>query len=91
MLSQLPVDIPLGKMLIMGSLFDQLEPVLSLACVLSVQTPFTNKAYKDPECEVIFIKLHCNWSILKCSDICLESQNGFRIGSWGSNNSSQCI
>lgn len=52
MLSQLPVDIPLGKMLIMGSLFDQLEPVLSLACVLSVQTPFTNKAYKDPECEV---------------------------------------
>lgn len=52
MLSKLPVDIPLGKMLIMGSLFDQLEPVLSLACVLSVQTPFTNKAYKDPECEV---------------------------------------
>ncbi|XP_050521115.1 probable ATP-dependent RNA helicase DHX34 isoform X2 [Daktulosphaira vitifoliae] len=51
MLSRLPVDIPLGKMLIMGSLFDQLEPVLSLACVLSVQTPFTNKAYKDPECE----------------------------------------
>ncbi|XP_027848814.2 probable ATP-dependent RNA helicase DHX34 [Aphis gossypii] len=51
MLSQLPVDIPLGKMLIMGSLFDQLEPVLSLACVLSVQTPFTNKAYKDTECE----------------------------------------
>lgn len=56
MLSRLPVDIPLGKMLIMGSLFDQLEPVLSLACVLSVQTPFTNKAYKDPECEVKLIK-----------------------------------
>ena len=52
MLSKLPVDIPLGKMLIMGSLFHQVQPVLSLAASLSVQTPFTNRAYRDPECEV---------------------------------------
>lgn len=51
MLARLPVDIPLGKMLIMGSLFHQAQPVLSLAAALSVQTPFTNRAYRDPECE----------------------------------------
>ncbi|KAL7295806.1 hypothetical protein TKK_0010856 [Trichogramma kaykai] len=50
-LSRLPVDITIGKMLIMGSLFHQVEPVLSLAAALSVQTPFTNKAYRDKECE----------------------------------------
>jgi len=47
MLSHLPVDISLGKMLIMGSLFDQVEPVLSMASALSVQTPFTNISYRD--------------------------------------------
>lgn len=52
MLSRLPVDIPLGKMLINGSLFHQLEPVLSLAAAMSVQNPFTNRAYRDKECEV---------------------------------------
>lgn len=51
MLARLPVDIPLGKMLIMGSLFHQAQPVLSLAAALSVQTPFTNRAFRDPECE----------------------------------------
>lgn len=48
------MDITIGKMLIMGSLFHQVEPVLSLAAALSVQTPFTNKAYRDLECEVSF-------------------------------------
>ncbi|XP_066993061.2 probable ATP-dependent RNA helicase DHX34 isoform X2 [Anabrus simplex] len=52
MLSCLPVDIALGKILIMGSLFHQVEPVLSLAAALSVQTPFTNRAYRDPDCEL---------------------------------------
>ncbi|KAJ8670739.1 hypothetical protein QAD02_001998 [Eretmocerus hayati] len=50
-LARLPVDIAIGKMLIMGSLFHQIEPVLSLAAALSVQTPFTNKAYRDLSCE----------------------------------------
>lgn len=52
LLSRLPVDLPLGKMLLMGSLFHQVEPVLSLAAALSVQTPFTNRAYRDSECQV---------------------------------------
>lgn len=52
-LARLPVDITIGKMLIMGSIFHQVEPVLSLAAALSIQTPFTNRAYRDSECEVI--------------------------------------
>lgn len=51
-LARLPVDIAIGKMLIMGSIFHQVEPVLSLAAALSIQTPFTNRAYRDAECEV---------------------------------------
>ena len=51
-LAKLPVDITIGKMLIMGSLFHQIEPVLSLAAALSVQSPFTNRAYRDIDCEV---------------------------------------
>ncbi|CAB3383855.1 Hypothetical predicted protein [Cloeon dipterum] len=51
MLSCLPVDITIGKMLILGSMFHQVEPILSLAAALSVQNPFTNNAYRDSECE----------------------------------------
>ena len=50
MLSNLPVDVSIGKMLIMGSLFHQVESVLTLAAAMSVQSPFTNKAYRDQEC-----------------------------------------
>ncbi|XP_054004317.1 probable ATP-dependent RNA helicase DHX34 [Hylaeus anthracinus] len=56
-LSRLPVDITIGKMLIMGSIFHQVEPVLSLAAALSIQTPFTNRAYRDSECETSRKKL----------------------------------
>lgn len=58
MLSNLPVDITVGKILIMGSLFNKIAPVLSLAAALSVQTPFTNRSYRDPDAmviEVIFV------------------------------------
>jgi hypothetical protein len=49
-LANLPVDVSIGKMLIMGTLFNQVDSVLSLAAALSVQSPFTNKAYKDTDC-----------------------------------------
>lgn len=51
-LSRLPVDISIGKMLLMGCVFQQLQPVLTMAAALSVQSPFTNRAYRDHECEV---------------------------------------
>ncbi|XP_031621594.1 probable ATP-dependent RNA helicase DHX34 [Contarinia nasturtii] len=50
-LSKLPVEISIGKMLLMGCVFEQVQPVLTLAAALSVQTPFTNRAYRDHECE----------------------------------------
>lgn len=50
MLSRLPVDVTIGKMLIMGTLFHQVDAVLSLAAALSVQSPFTNNAYRDADC-----------------------------------------
>ena len=50
MLAKLPVDVNIGKMLIMGTLFHQVDSALSLAAALSVQSPFTNNAYKDQDC-----------------------------------------
>ena len=46
MLSNLPVDVSIGKILINGSLFHQVDSILTLAAALSVQSPFTNKAFK---------------------------------------------
>ena len=43
MLARLPVDIVIGKMLIMGSLFNMVDPVLVIAAALSVQSPLTKK------------------------------------------------
>ncbi|XP_064608809.1 probable ATP-dependent RNA helicase DHX34 [Liolophura sinensis] len=42
MLSRLPVDVVIGKMLIMGSIFHMIDPVLSIAAAMSVQSPFTS-------------------------------------------------
>ncbi|XP_055541784.1 probable ATP-dependent RNA helicase DHX34 [Wyeomyia smithii] len=50
-LAKIPVDIGIGKMLLMGCVFQQLQPVLTLAAALSVQTPFTNRAFREAECE----------------------------------------
>ncbi|XP_054718318.1 probable ATP-dependent RNA helicase DHX34 [Uloborus diversus] len=49
MLSKLPVDVTIGKMLIHGSVFSVVDPVLSLSAALSVQTPFTNRSMRDPD------------------------------------------
>lgn len=51
-LSRLPVEISIGKMLLMGCVFEQIQPILTMAAALSVQSPFTNRAYRDHECEV---------------------------------------
>jgi len=49
-LSNIPVDVCIGKILINGSLFHQVDSVLTLAAALSVQSPFTNQAYRDSDC-----------------------------------------
>ncbi|XP_041367761.1 probable ATP-dependent RNA helicase DHX34 [Gigantopelta aegis] len=47
MLSRLPVEVVIGKMLIMGSIFHMIDPVLSIAAAMSVQSPFTVRAHSD--------------------------------------------
>ncbi|XP_013779441.2 probable ATP-dependent RNA helicase DHX34 [Limulus polyphemus] len=49
MLACLPVDVTIGKILVLGSVFHLVDPVLSLAATLSVQSPFTNRSYRDPD------------------------------------------
>ncbi|XP_064390174.1 probable ATP-dependent RNA helicase DHX34 isoform X2 [Halichondria panicea] len=41
MLSQLPVDVLIGKILIMGTVFHVIGPILVVAAALSVQSPFS--------------------------------------------------
>ncbi len=43
MLALLPVDVVVGKMLIMGTLFEMIDPVLVIAAALSIQSPFTRR------------------------------------------------
>ncbi|XP_072464225.1 probable ATP-dependent RNA helicase DHX34 [Notamacropus eugenii] len=50
LLSQLPVDVVIGKILILGCLFDLVEPVLTMAAALSVQSPFVRSAQSNLEC-----------------------------------------
>ncbi|XP_063697523.1 probable ATP-dependent RNA helicase DHX34 [Culicoides brevitarsis] len=50
-LARIPVDITIGKMLMVGCVFRQLQPVLTLCAALSIQSPFTTRAYRDKECE----------------------------------------
>lgn len=51
-LSNLPVEITIGKMLLMGCVFTDVEKILTLAAALSVQNPFTSRAYNDTMCAV---------------------------------------
>ncbi|XP_075463160.1 putative ATP-dependent RNA helicase DHX34 isoform X2 [Ascaphus truei] len=50
LLAKLPVDVVIGKMLILGSLFSLVEPVLTVAAALSVQSPFLRNVSSNPEC-----------------------------------------
>lgn len=49
MLAELPVDIQIGKMLIMASIFHIVEPVITMAAALSVQSPFVSNLRCDYE------------------------------------------
>uniref|UniRef100_A0A8C8VQS8 DExH-box helicase 34 n=1 Tax=Pelusios castaneus TaxID=367368 RepID=A0A8C8VQS8_9SAUR len=50
LLAQLPVDVVIGKILVLGSLFRLAGPVLTLAAALSVQSPFLRPMRPDPDC-----------------------------------------
>ncbi|XP_062454268.1 probable ATP-dependent RNA helicase DHX34 isoform X2 [Rhea pennata] len=50
LLAQLPVDVVVGKMLVLGALFGLTEPTLTVAAALSVQSPFLRPAHTNPDC-----------------------------------------
>ncbi|XP_033109817.1 probable ATP-dependent RNA helicase DHX34 [Anneissia japonica] len=49
MLARLPVDVVIGKMLIIGTVFKMIDPILCIAASLSVQSPFTSKAHSNQD------------------------------------------
>ncbi|XP_037725978.1 probable ATP-dependent RNA helicase DHX34 [Drosophila subpulchrella] len=49
-LANLPVELSIGKMLLMGCVFPEVEQLLTLAAMLSVQNPLTNRAHTDQRC-----------------------------------------
>ncbi|XP_013911270.1 PREDICTED: probable ATP-dependent RNA helicase DHX34 isoform X2 [Thamnophis sirtalis] len=52
LLAQLPVDVVIGKMLVLGTLLDLAAPTLTIAAVLSVPSPFLHRGggHRDLEC-----------------------------------------
>ncbi|ALC49338.1 CG32533, partial [Drosophila busckii] len=77
-LAKLPVDLPIGKMLLMGCVFPDVEQLLTLASMMSVQNPFTTRAHSDQRCErerepleseqgdlFTLMRAYCDWVQLK--------------------------
>ncbi|XP_040903077.1 probable ATP-dependent RNA helicase DHX34 [Toxotes jaculatrix] len=60
LLAQLPVDVVIGKMLVLGSLLNLVEPVLTVAAALSVQSPFLRSSQHNPDCATARQPLHSN-------------------------------
>ncbi|XP_057203927.1 probable ATP-dependent RNA helicase DHX34 isoform X2 [Triplophysa rosa] len=60
LLAQLPVDVVIGKMLVLGSVFKLVEPVLTVAAALSVQSPFLRSAQHNPDCSTARQPLQSN-------------------------------
>ncbi|KAM9319044.1 putative ATP-dependent RNA helicase DHX34 [Pholidichthys leucotaenia] len=60
LLAQLPVDVVIGKMLVLGCLFKVVEPVLTVAAALSVQSPFLRSSQHNPDCATARQPLHSN-------------------------------
>ncbi|XP_012990989.2 probable ATP-dependent RNA helicase DHX34 [Esox lucius] len=58
LLAQLPVDVVIGKMLVLGSILNLVEPVLTVAAALSVQSPFLRSAQHNPDCATARQPLH---------------------------------
>ncbi|CAF0932979.1 unnamed protein product, partial [Didymodactylos carnosus] len=49
MLARLPVDVTIGKMLIMACVFQFVNPILTMASALSIQSPFLSFLQCDPD------------------------------------------
>lgn len=51
-LANLPVDIHIGKMILFGAIFRCLDPILTIAAMLSYKSPFTRPFGKEREADI---------------------------------------
>lgn len=87
-LANLPLDPAVGKLLIMGAVFDCVEPVLSIAASLSYRSPFVMPLEKRGEADAArrrFAGGHRSdhWALLQvcfCLCLCLCCQRCCRLG-----------
>ncbi|KAJ3652749.1 hypothetical protein Zmor_018686 [Zophobas morio] len=59
-LGQLPVDLTIGKMLVLSTVFGNVNAVLALAALLSIQSPLTQTAYRNSEAQELRKSLDSN-------------------------------
>jgi HrpA-like RNA helicase len=59
-LGQLPVDLTVGKMLVLSTVFGNVNAVLALAALLSIQSPLTQNAYRNSEAQDLRRNLDSN-------------------------------
>lgn len=84
-LSRLPVDLTIGKMLILSTVFGNVNSVLALAAVLSVQSPLTQQAYRNSDTQdarkplesshgdpITLLNLYKEWLFVKQDTVPLE-------------------
>lgn len=50
-LSNLPVDVHIGKMLLFGAIFQCLDPILTIAAAMSFKSPFVRPFGKEDEAD----------------------------------------
>lgn len=76
-LSNLPVDVHIGKMILFGALFRCLDPILTIAAALSFKSPFIRPFGKEDEADAARARFHVNNSdfltIYKAYDIWRET------------------
>lgn len=77
-LTNLPVELTIGKMLIIGSVFRQIDTTIILSSALSVPSPYTNEAFRNFDMEnlrkefesdhgdpITIINLYREWLLVK--------------------------
>lgn len=72
-LNQLPVDLSIGKMLVMSTVFDNVMPVLALAALLSVQSPINQFANAESRASfesnhgdpITLLNIYKEWLLIK--------------------------
>lgn len=61
-LSRLPVDVHIGKLILLGAIFDRTNDVLTIAATLSTRTPFLSPLSRREEADAAKMRFACGMS-----------------------------